>query len=99
MIVVSLLGHTQSAKIHHQLQSFWKKSGSLSAISVKSGQAATQFSTCSAFNASGTEREQPPPPPSPSMTIFCTVSLLISSSSAIIQSDKCNFVATFAKPF
>jgi len=58
MIVVSLLGHKQSTKIYHQLQFPWKKSGSLSAISIKSGQAATQSSTCSAVNASGTEREQ-----------------------------------------
>jgi len=58
MIVVSLLGRKQRAKIHHQLQFLWKKTGSLSAISVKSGQAATQSSTCSAVNASGTEHEQ-----------------------------------------
>jgi hypothetical protein len=58
VIVVSLLGHKQSAKIHHQLQFLWKKSGSLSVISIKCGQAATQSATCSAVSASGTVHEQ-----------------------------------------
>jgi hypothetical protein len=60
MIAVCLLGHKQSTKVDHQLQFLLKKSGSLSTISVKSGQAVTQSSTCSAVNASGTKREQTP---------------------------------------